>query len=109
MVVFVPCLTMWANVVALSAAGVIAAPSLDLSLQSYFAELLRVVSINDLWHGLGKSLIFAALIAIVSSLNGALAQGGAEGVGRMTTRAVVHSIAAIIVTDMIFAYIATTG
>jgi phospholipid/cholesterol/gamma-HCH transport system permease protein len=109
MVIFVPCLTMWANIVALTAAGLIAAPSLDLSLQGYFAELFRVLSVNDLWHGLFKSLIFATLIATVASLNGAMATGGAEGVGRMTTRAVVQSIAAIIVTDMVFAYVATTG
>ena len=59
-------------------------------------------------HGLGKSALFAALVAIVSSVNGALAEGGAEGVGRMTTRAVVQSIAAIIIADMIFAYIVTS-
>ena len=107
MIVVVPCLTMWADIVALAAAGLIVTATLDITMQAYLSNLTAAVSINDLWHGLAKSALFAALVAIVSSLNGALARGGAEGVGRMTTRAVVQSIAAIILADMIFAYAAT--
>lgn len=109
MIIVVPCLTMWANIVALTAAGFIVTPSLDISLTAYFSEVMAALSVGDLWHGLAKSALFAVLVAIVSSLNGALAQGGAEGVGRMTTRAVVQSIAAIIIADMIFAYVSTIG
>ncbi len=107
MIVMVPCLTMWADIVALAAAGLVVTPTLDISMQAYLSNLMAALSINDLWHGLAKSALFAALVAIVSSLNGALAQGGSEGVGRMTTRAVVQSIAAIIIADMVFAYAAT--
>jgi len=109
MIIVVPCLTMWANIAALAAGGLVVTASLDISMPAYFADLMAAISTNDLWHGLAKSALFAALVAIVSSLNGALAQGGADGVGRMTTRAVVQSIAAIIVADMIFAYAATAG
>ena len=48
-----------------------------------------------------------APITLVGVINGANVTGGAEGVGRMTTRSVVLCISAIIVTDMIFAYITT--
>ncbi|MCR6630033.1 MAG: ABC transporter permease [Magnetospirillum sp.] len=58
-------------------------------------------------HGLAKSSIFAALITIVGVVNGASVSGGAEGVGRMTTRSVVHAISAIIITDMVFAFMVT--
>jgi phospholipid/cholesterol/gamma-HCH transport system permease protein len=47
------------------------------------------------------------LIAVVSVVNGASVSGGAEGVGKVTTRAVVQSISAIVVTDMIFAFLVT--
>jgi len=40
-------------------------------------------------------------------VNGASVQGGAEGVGRRTTRTVVHCISAILITDMIFVWITT--
>lgn len=106
MIVVIPCLTMWANIAALAAAGVVVTATLDISMLAYFTDLMASISTNDLWHGLIKSALFAALVAIVSSVNGALAQGGAEGVGRMTTRAVVQSIAAIILADMLFAYAA---
>ena len=52
-------------------------------------------------------MIFAVLIALIGVLNGFLVKGGAGGVGKATTRAVVQSILAIVVTDMLFAFIAT--
>lgn len=109
MMIMVPCLTMWANIVALTAAGLLVTSALEFSLGAYFAEVAATLSVNDLAHGLGKSAIFAALVALVSTVNGALADGGAEGVGRRTTRAVVQSIAAIILVDMIFAFVVTSG
>ncbi|WP_340116216.1 ABC transporter permease [Pelagibius sp. 7325] len=109
MMVMVPCLTIWANIVALAAAGVFVTGALQISMSAYFADVVAALSVNDLAHGLGKSVLFAAMVALVSTVNGALADGGAEGVGRRTTRAVVHSIAAIIVVDMIFAFVVTAG
>jgi phospholipid/cholesterol/gamma-HCH transport system permease protein len=63
--------------------------------------------VNDLLHGLGKTVIFAGLITLVSVVNGAGVTGGAEGVGRVTTRSVVQSIAAIVITDMLFVFVTT--
>ncbi len=107
MMIMVPALTMWANLVALTAAGIFVTAALEISMNAYFADAVAALSLNDLAHGLGKSMIFAALVALVSAVNGAMADGGADGVGRRTTRAVVHSIAAIIVVDMIFAFVMT--
>ena len=109
MMIMVPCLTMWANLVALSAAGIFVTGALNISMGAYVADVVTVLSVNDLAHGLGKSALFAAIVALVSAVNGALADGGAEGVGQRTTRAVVQSIAAIIVVDMIFAFVVTAG
>ena len=109
MMIMVPCLTMWANLVAMTAAGFFVTAALNISMGAYFADVITVLSVNDLAHGLGKSALFAAIVALVSAVNGALADGGAEGVGRRTTRAVVQSIAAIIVVDMIFAFVVTAG
>jgi phospholipid/cholesterol/gamma-HCH transport system permease protein len=109
MMVMVPCLTMWANIVALIAAGFFVTGALEISMAGYFSDAVAALSVNDLMHGIGKSVLFAALVALVSTVNGALADGGAEGVGRRTTRAVVQSIAAIIVVDMLFAFVVTAG
>ncbi len=103
MMVMLPALTMWANMVALTASGFYASASLDVSLASYLYNTIDVLAPGDLWHGLGKSLIFAVLIVLIGVVNGARVSGGAEGVGRATTRSVVQGISAIVVTDMIFA------
>ena len=63
--------------------------------------------LNALLHGVGKSAIFAMLIALVGVVNGATVTGGAEGVGRATTRSVVHAISAIVITDMVFVFLVT--
>ena len=107
MVVMLPLLTLWADLVALFAAGLYIAAELQTSLAAYADELLDVLKVNDLAHGLAKAGIFAVLVTVVGVVNGASVSGGAEGVGRMTTRSVVHAISAIVVTDMIFAFMVT--
>lgn len=107
MMVMVPSLALFADFVALLGAGLYVSLDLGLSLAAYFHQTVDILSLNDLWHGLGKSVIFAALITLIGVANGAAVSGGAEGVGRATTRAVVQSISAIVVTDMLFAFVVT--
>ena len=47
------------------------------------------------------------LIGLIGVMNGAGVSGGAEGVGRVTTRAVVQAITAIVVSDMVIVYLST--
>jgi phospholipid/cholesterol/gamma-HCH transport system permease protein len=49
-----------------------------------------------------KSATFALAIALISSQQGLAATGGAEGVGRRTTSAVVTTLFALIMIDAIF-------
>jgi phospholipid/cholesterol/gamma-HCH transport system permease protein len=107
MMVMVPLLTFWADFVGLLGAGVYVGIDLGMSLGAYADEVLNSISVDDLTHGLGKSVIFAALITLVAVVNGATVTGGAEGVGRATTRSVVQAIAAILITDMLFVFIVT--
>ena len=107
MMVMVPTLTFWADMVGLFAAGVYVSIDLGISMQAYVDRCIEVLSVDDLMHGLSKSVIFAALITLVGVVNGAGVSGGAEGLGRATTRSVVQAISAIIVTDMIFVFVVT--
>jgi phospholipid/cholesterol/gamma-HCH transport system permease protein len=107
MAVMMPLMTLWADLVSLLAAGLYVSGQLQTSLAAYGDELLTILRLNDFMHGLAKSAIFAVLITVVGVVNGASVAGGAEGVGRMTTRSVVHSISAIIITDMVFAFMVT--
>lgn len=107
MAVMMPLLTLWADLVSLFAAGLYVSAELQTSLAAYGDELKTILRLNDFMHGLAKSSIFAALITVIGVVNGASVTGGAEGVGRMTTRSVVHAISAIVLTDMIFAFMVT--
>ena len=51
--------------------------------------------------------IFALLITVVAAAQGSSVEGGAEGVGRVTTNAVVGGISAIIIVDMLFVFVVT--
>lgn len=107
MVVMVPLLALWADLLMLIGAGWYVSVDMGMSFAAYTQRIIDVVEIEDLMHGLYKSMLFSVLITLVGVINGANVKGGAEGVGRMTTRSVVLSISAIIVTDMIFAFITT--
>jgi phospholipid/cholesterol/gamma-HCH transport system permease protein len=104
MLVMVPALTMIANGVALLGAALYASPFLDMSLGAYFVQTLNLLDPRDLWEGLSKSVVFALLITLIGVSTGFAVSGGAEGVGRATTRAVVLSISFIVVADMLFSF-----
>ncbi len=80
---------------------------LGMSFTAYLGELRLFLDNHDILHGIGKSAIFGVLITLVGVVNGLGVSGGAEGVGRMTTRSVVHAISAIVITDMIFTFVVT--
>jgi phospholipid/cholesterol/gamma-HCH transport system permease protein len=107
MLIMLPCLTFYSMIVGLLGGGLYIGLDLGISLAAYTDQVIDILSLDDLMHGLGKSALFAVLIAVIGVVNGASVTGGAEGVGKVTTRAVVQSISAIVVTDMIFAFAVT--
>ena len=58
---------------------------------AYFLQTLSLLSPGDLWQGLAKSVVFAVLITLIGVSTGFSVSGGAEGVGRATTRSVAGS------------------
>jgi phospholipid/cholesterol/gamma-HCH transport system permease protein len=107
MVVMLPALVVWADFLSLLGAGLYITTDQGISVGAYFDQTVRYLDVGDVMHGLGKSVIFGVLITIVGVINGASVRGGAEGVGRATTNSVVQAITAIVVTDMLFVFVAT--
>ncbi len=68
---------------------------------TYVQKMLEMVEPSDLYNGLFKALVFGLLLALISCYQGLQARGGAEGVGLVTTRAVVYSAVAILISDYI--------
>jgi len=104
MLLMLPVLTLFADAVAILGAGLYSLGPLDLSLSAYLAQTLDLMTPRDLWEGLAKSVVFGALIALIGTSVGFSVNGGAEGVGRATTRAVVLSISALVLADMLFSF-----
>jgi len=65
----------------------------------YIKRTWDYMEINDVYVGLLKSCIFGVIIAIVSCYQGFYTQGGAEGVGKATTKAVVFSSLTILISN----------
>jgi len=65
----------------------------------YIRQMINHTDLNDLYTGLVKALVFGFLIALICCYKGLSTRGGAEGVGRSTTQAVVISSVAILVAD----------
>lgn len=100
-----PGLTMFANVIG-SLGGYLIATSAGVNGATYVTSLQRFVWPYDVVAGLVKAFFFGLIIAAVGCFRGLQATGGADGVGRATTGAVVSAIVLILVfnyfLDLIF-------
>lgn len=104
MLIMLPVLTIVADCVALVGAGLYSMGPLDMSLTAYLRQTLEFLEPRDVWEGLSKSVVFALLITLIGVSTGFSVTGGAEGVGRATTRSVVLSISALVIADMLFSF-----
>ena len=107
MAAMLPALTLWSDLVMLWGAGLYVTAEVGMSMGLFAYQTTQFIDVNDVLHGVGKSVVFGVLITLVGVVNGSSVTGGAEGVGRVTTRAVVHSILAVILADLIIVYVAT--
>ncbi len=78
---------------------------LDLSTVEFVRGLKLFYRFKDIWFGLVKSMSFGLVIALIGCLKGLNVRGGAAGVGRAATEAVVLSAMAILVLDAFWAVV----
>ena len=102
LLVMLPCLTLFADLVGILGGLVVALFSLNIPAVVYFRQMKWYMTFWDVGQGLLKSVVFAILIAAIGCLRGFEAREGAESVGRITTSAIVAGIFAIIVADAVF-------
>ena len=68
---------------------------------NYYQMSRDQLMVRDVWVGLIKSVFFAGLVSLIACYEGLRVTGGAEGVGRATTRSVVFAIVGIIICNLI--------
>jgi phospholipid/cholesterol/gamma-HCH transport system permease protein len=98
-IIMLPVLTIFSNFIAILGGLAVSVWFLDLSTYSFLNSLKMFFDMHDLFGGLLKSVAFGAIIAIIGCYNGLQTSGGAEGVGKSTTRAVVVSSILILLAD----------
>ena len=103
--VCMPLLVTLAIIIGILGGLVIAMTYLNLSAYSYLHECFTILAFKDLSLSLVKSIVFSWVIVVIGSYYGFQVEGGAEGVGKATTNAVVSSIFAVILIDVIFSLI----
>jgi phospholipid/cholesterol/gamma-HCH transport system permease protein len=97
-----PLLTLYADAIGIFGSYLICVFKLGISSSMYLHVTYDVLKYKDLFTGLFKTIFFGMIIAFVSCYEGFNVEGGAEGVGRATTRSVVTTFILIIVADCFF-------
>jgi len=103
-----PLLTMLFSMVGYIGAYLVGVVVAEIPAGPFIEHTRGLVEPKDLLHGLLKSLIFGAVVAVITCWRGYSASGGSKGVGEGTTRAVVTSSIAILLVDTAFV-LATVG
>ena len=65
----------------------------------YQQNTFQYLALNDVWSGLIKAAFFGLILTLTGCVRGYYTTGGAEGVGRATTNAVVSASLIILLTD----------
>lgn len=95
-------LTIIAEIVAIGAGMAMGVLVLEIPAQVYYDNTIEQLKLADFLTGLWKGSVFGLLVGLIACYNGLSVSGGAAGVGQATTRTVVFSIIAIILTDLLF-------
>lgn len=102
-ILVMPLLTLMFSAVGIFGSWVISMTELHMSEPEFFVRLRDWVDWVDVYAGLVKALVFGFVIAVVGCSKGMYARGGAAGVGRATTAAVVVSSVVILVANYFIA------
>lgn len=102
LVITLPALTLYADIIGIFGGWLICVYKLGIASGMYLNITFDALLFKDLFTGLAKTVFFGMIIAWVACYEGFNVEGGAEGVGRATMRAVVTTFILIIAADSFF-------
>ena len=97
--IMMPFLVVMADAIGIYGGYLVAVNLLHANPVIYVTNTFQFLDMEDLVSGLIKAAVFGLLIALIGCMKGLYTTGGAEGVGRSTTKAVVASSLAILLSD----------
>lgn len=101
LVIMLPCLVTLGDIAGIFGGYIVGTGSLHINGDLYMQTSFRYLEIKDITTGLIKSFVFGMIIALIGCYEGLNTKGGAEGVGKATTRSVVISFILIILADCV--------
>jgi phospholipid/cholesterol/gamma-HCH transport system permease protein len=104
-VVMLPVLTIFSNAIGVFGGFLVSVTTIGITPHTYVTGLKDFFYYKDLFSGLLKSVFFGGIIGWMGCYHGFQTEGGAEGVGQATTKAVVWSCVLVLISDYVLANI----
>jgi phospholipid/cholesterol/gamma-HCH transport system permease protein len=98
-VLMVPLLTVVSDFTGILGGYFVGVHILGINSGIFIKNITRLVDLNDIYNGLVKAACFGLILSLIGCYKGFNTYGGAEGVGRATTEAVVLASIAILISD----------
>jgi len=98
-IAMLPLLTILGDALGIYGGYLVSVKLMDANPVIYQANSYQFLSMNDIWSGVIKSGFFGLILTLTGCVRGYYTTGGAEGVGRSTTRAVVEASLIILLSD----------
>ena len=97
--IMLPALTIVTDIIGILGGYFVSVMLLGTSSKTYLRATWDYLQLEDIYSGLVKACFFGAAFALISCYKGFYTKGGAAGVGRATTGAVVYSSMTILISD----------
>jgi len=100
-ILMVPILTILADFIGVVGGYFVGVHLLGINSGIFMARIIEFVDMDDITNGLIKSAFFGLILSLIGTYKGFYTTGGAEGVGKATTEAVVYASVSILISDYI--------
>ncbi len=98
-IIMMPILTVVADFVGVVGSYFVGVSILGINAGTFMKNINKLVVLDDIFNGLIKAAVFGLILSLIGCYKGFNTRGGAEGVGRATTEAVVLASITILVSD----------
>jgi len=102
-IIMLPIITAVADFIAIFGALIVAVNLVGVETETFMNGFKQFFTLRDFFSGLAKAAVFGGVVSFMGCYHGFSAEGGAQGVGAATTRAVVSAAVMILVADYIMA------
>jgi phospholipid/cholesterol/gamma-HCH transport system permease protein len=109
LVVMLPLLTIFADVISLSGGMWVAQTYAHISYPDFMNSVKTTIGMRDVLRGLIKAPVFAVIIVLVAAFQGLRTRGGAAGVGKTVTGAVVIAMILIFIANFALSFLLFGG